>query len=77
MLICRYASVIQVERNLSFYTIWHSVICEEYSMSFLKLNFAKEPGGVGRGKLREHVKENEGAGFGEYTTQWRRFRERV
>lgn len=56
MLICRYASVIQVERSLAFDTIWHAVICEEYSMSFLKLNFAKEPCGVERGKLRELVK---------------------
>lgn len=67
MLICRYVSAIQVERNLAFDTIWHSVICEEYNMSFLKLNFAKEPCGVGKGKLREHVKENEGGGFGECT----------
>lgn len=40
MLICRHASVIKVERNLAFNTIWHSVsvICEKYNMSFLKLH---------------------------------------
>lgn len=64
VLICRYASVIKVERNLAFNTIWHSisVICEKYSMSFLKLHLL-----FCKGTWCRRKKQTEGA----HRREWR------